>query len=171
MIKSHYQLLAINQEQQDDQEINTRVKGYLNELTRRHGIDLDGIIPQIVNLLRTDAHFFNKVNSSVKYLFIDEVHIPDEESDTLLKEDDSKKLITAAHELINNEINEDNYTELLINQIKEKTSLKGKKLFHPVRALLTGRLKGPDMDIVMNLIGFDKCKKRIEYCYKTYCGN
>jgi len=103
-------------------------------------------------------------------MFLDEVNVPDEEAGSLLTEDDSKALITAARDLFaGGQINSGNYSESLVTAIKEKTSFKGKKLFHPVRALITGRLKGPDLDIAIPLIGFEKCEKRIQYCYEHYC--
>jgi len=35
----------------------------------------------------------------------------------------------------------------MINHLKEKTGLKGKNLFMPVRGIITGRLKGPELDV------------------------
>lgn len=57
----------------------------------------------------------------------------------------------------------------LVEGVKSRSEHKGKKLFHPLRAMVTGRLSGPDLDIAIPLIGYDKILKRIEYCYKTYC--
>ncbi len=103
-------------------------------------------------------------------LFFDEVVEPDEEVDALLKEEDSKKVVLAARELVQSEITAENFVSDLVNRIKERTSLKGKKLFHPVRGILTGRLQGPELDRAMPLIGFEKCRKRIDYMYGRYCG-
>ena len=55
-----------------------------------------------------------------------------------------------------------------INHIKEKTALKGKSLFMPIRGILTGRLKGPELDTAIPVIGIEKCRKRIEYMYGRY---
>ena len=67
-------------------------------------------------------------------------------------------------------LNEENLSGTLVEGIKSKSEHKGKKLFHPIRAMITGRLSGPDLDIAIPMIGYDKILKRIEYCYKTYCG-
>ena len=58
------------------------------------------------------------------------------------------------------------FVQRFINKVKEKTSLKGKNLFHPVRVILTGRVSGPDLKETIKILGFDACKARIIHCYK-----
>ncbi len=72
-IETHYQFLTSGSWQQIDQEMNGRVGMYLKELERRHGIDLSGVIPRVVYRLKTEESFLNRVSSTVKYLFIDEL--------------------------------------------------------------------------------------------------
>ncbi len=48
------------------------VTGYLNELERLNALDLDGIIPALVEQLRQDVNFLEKVRSGVRHLFVDE---------------------------------------------------------------------------------------------------
>jgi glutamyl/glutaminyl-tRNA synthetase len=67
------------------------------------------------------------------------------------------------------EVNESNYTTDFIAKIKEKSPHKGKKLFHPIRAMVTGRLSGPDLDQAIPYIGYTNLKKRLEYAHKRYC--
>jgi len=85
--------------------------------------------------------------------------------------DEGKEVIKAAYDLIQKNINADNFAGELVGAIKEKTGLKGKKLFMPIRAMLTGRLAGPEMDQAKPVIGFERCKKRIEYCYDQFAKN
>jgi len=125
-------------------------------------------LEEIISAIRGYCEILPDISNLIG-IFINDINEPDEKSDELLHQEDSITNIKAAYELMQGEINEKNYTDELIGKIKEKTSLKGKKLFHPVRAMLTGRLSGPDMDISMSLIGFENCKKRIEYCFKKYC--
>lgn len=102
-------------------------------------------------------------------MVLDEVFTPDEEADTMLQTEEGKLAAKAALELIKSEINSSNFSEELINKVKEKTGLKGKNLFHPMRAIITGRMSGPDLKLIMPVIGFDSCCKRIEYAVKKYC--
>ena len=48
------------------------------------------------------------------------------------------------------------------NAIKEKTGKKGKDLFHPLRAALTGTDHGPEMKMLLPLIGRERALKRLQ---------
>lgn len=50
---------------------------------------------------------------------------------------------------------------LLTNALKEKTGAKGKKLFMPLRLALTGRERGPEMAVLLPLIGAEKARARL----------
>jgi uncharacterized protein (TIGR00375 family) len=71
-IESFYTGLACGLRPPDREEMDGRVEAYLNELNKRDGIDLSGIVPQVVYRLKTDEHFAKKVSAAVQYLFIDE---------------------------------------------------------------------------------------------------
>ncbi|MBW2521590.1 MAG: ATP-dependent helicase, partial [Deltaproteobacteria bacterium] len=48
------------------------VEAYLQELRLKHGIDLDGVIPRAVSLLRADNEFLEQTRAGTRHLFIDE---------------------------------------------------------------------------------------------------
>ena len=48
-----------------------------------------------------------------------------------------------------------------VNVIKEQTGKKGKELFHPIRMALTGQENGPELKVLLPLIGYDKAFKRL----------
>ncbi len=135
------------------------------------GFSLEGIdrdwLENVVALLRGNCEVLADIGSLIG-IFMEETVTPDEDTDALLKEDHSRKIIEEAYRLVNAEINETNFVSDLTSMIKDNTSLKGKKLFMPVRAILTGRLKGPVLDQALPVIGFEKCKKRIEFMYTRY---
>ncbi|WP_411819734.1 glutamate--tRNA ligase [Hyphococcus formosus] len=62
--------------------------------------------------------------------------------------------------LVPDELNDDSWQELT-NAIKEKTGAKGKKLFMPLRLALTGRARGPEMAVLLPLIGAEKARARL----------
>ena len=51
--------------------------------------------------------------------------------------------------------------------VRERTGLKGKDLFMPVRAAVTGRTKGPELDKIFSILGRDSLLKRAEKAYKS----
>jgi len=49
-----------------------------------------------------------------------------------------------------------------IKYAKEKTGLKGKELYMPVRAAITGQTSGPELDKVFTVLGKDRVLKRLK---------
>jgi nondiscriminating glutamyl-tRNA synthetase len=50
-----------------------------------------------------------------------------------------------------------------IKHAKEKSGVKGRDLFMPVRAALTGKVKGPELDKVFAILGKDSACKRLKW--------
>ncbi|MBQ8869839.1 MAG: glutamate--tRNA ligase [Alphaproteobacteria bacterium] len=48
-----------------------------------------------------------------------------------------------------------------INEVKTATGKKGKELFHPIRMALTGQENGPELKVLLLLIGYEKAFKRL----------
>jgi glutamyl-tRNA synthetase len=136
------------------------------------GINTDkverNILETAVNILKGNCEILSDIKKIIGMLLLD-INEQDEDCDKLLREEDSVKLIKAASEIFDS-VPEENFTASLLNSIKEKSGFKGKKLFHPVRAMLTGRLNGPELDIAIPVIGREKCRKRIDFCLKKYAG-
>ncbi len=68
----------------------------------------------------------------------------------------------AGAELLPSEPWNDETFNLWMNEIKAKTAKKGKELFHPIRKALTGLDNGPELKVLLPLIGYDKVLKRLK---------
>jgi nondiscriminating glutamyl-tRNA synthetase len=136
--------------------------GYSLEEIERSYLD------SIISILQPKCELLSDIKSLIG-IFLSDVLEPDEETDAILKQEDSKKIINEANNFIKtNNAGKDSFINELANYVKEKTSQKGKKLFMPLRGILTGRQKGPELDAAIPVIGIEKCRKRIEYMYKRY---
>lgn len=133
----------------------------VDTVDRKHIEDIIAILRKYCDILSDIGQFAG--------IFLDEVCEPDADADAMLKTEDGRTVITAARNLFASELTPDNFASLLVNRVKETTSLKGKSLFMPLRAIITGRQKGPELDQSMPVIGYDTCRKRIDYCYTRYC--
>ena len=49
-----------------------------------------------------------------------------------------------------------------IDDIGKELTLKGKDLYWPVRVALSGSNKGPDLGLIISLLGKEKVKARVE---------
>ena len=125
-------------------------------------------LKEIINIIRGNCELLADIKNWIG-IFLEEGFKPDEETDALLQDPNSQKIISATHQFLNEKISQNNFTSELIPLVKEATSLKGKNLFHPIRAMLTGRLKGPELDLALPVIGWKKCQTRIKICYQKYC--
>lgn len=56
-----------------------------------------------------------------------------------------------------------NYQEL-VKQLKQLTGTKGKSLFMPLRAALTGETHGPEMAYLLPMMGVERARKRLQAC-------
>ncbi len=52
--------------------------------------------------------------------------------------------------------------QVLINQLKQATGTKGKNLFMPLRAALTGELHGPELANLLPLMGLERARQRLQ---------
>lgn len=124
-------------------------------------------LEEMISAVRNSCEVLSDITKFIG-IFLNDINEPDEETDHHMKEDYALDVIRAAREIIGS-LDESNVRENLANMIKEKTQHKGKKLFHPMRGMITGRLVGPDLDKAIPLIGYGNIKKRIEFCYTRYC--
>ncbi|MDY6935112.1 MAG: glutamate--tRNA ligase [Spirochaetota bacterium] len=124
-------------------------------------------LQKVISLLQGKCDLLSDI-SNLAGIFLKDVQEPDEEADELLNQEESKIIIEKLYTIISDDLDMNNFANDLINRIKENTSIKGKKLFMPLRAVLTGKLKGPELDKAIELIGFAKSKERISYFYDKY---
>ena len=123
---------------------------------------------KIIEIIRGNCEILSDIKHWIP-MFLDDICKPDEKTDKFLQNEESKIVIKAAYESIKSSVNSENYVSELIPAIKTASSQKGKKLFWPIRGIITGRLSGPEMDLALPVIGFEKCVKRITYYFEKYC--
>lgn len=73
---------------------------------------------------------------------------------------EDEALTQEAAALIPDDLTEESWSKLA-NALKEKTGAKGKKLFMPLRLALTGQNRGPEMAVLLPLIGSEKARARL----------
>ncbi len=73
---------------------------------------------------------------------------------------EDQEFAKAAAELLPETIADDSWSDLT-NALKSETGRKGKGLFMPLRLALTGQKHGPDMGVILPLLGAKKAKARL----------
>ena len=75
---------------------------------------------------------------------------------------EDKKLTDLAAALLPPEPWNSETFNLWMNEVKAQSSKKGKELFHPIRKALTAQENGPELKILLPLIGREKALKRLQ---------
>lgn len=126
------------------------------------GNDVINLIPvasrtEFIELMRANISFPDEALQWAKTLFVEPLYLTDE-AKRLLKNSVSNVWETTLR-LLEKQIE----FNVFIHALQEELKIKGKALFVPLRLALTGRVDGPEMAKLYDLIGREKIRKRILY--------
>ncbi len=87
---------------------------------------------------------------------------------SLLREKDSQAVIRALLPLIEEgDFSREDFYPQVMTRLRNVTGVKGKKLFMPVRAALTGSTRGPELDRIFSLLGRHSVTARLSKALST----
>jgi len=116
----------------------------------------------IIGIARGYCSHLSELKDHIGYFLTDDFVISDE-AVNILKKEESRKVIRTFLDKIageNRVISEKVFTEI-VNAIIAETGIKGKNLFLPLRAALTGRTQGPETYFIIPVIGKERTRKRL----------
>ncbi|WP_425539718.1 glutamate--tRNA ligase [Microaceticoccus formicicus] len=146
-----------------DEDLASKIKPYLQEAKM-----IDDAYPQEkLNLLaatfKESLDRLMDITEQAAFLFEDKVEITEEDAIEYSSKDHVSDLASAfIEELSGIEEVDLEFAKTVMKKIQKQTGIKGKDLFMPVRALLTGKVHGPELVNVIELLGKDKLIKRLE---------
>jgi nondiscriminating glutamyl-tRNA synthetase len=123
-----------------------------------------------------DRNDLNKISEALKenlvvlsqvedYLgiFFDEKFFFDDGAETILSDSKNRETLQSCLDLLQDlpEITADTWPSVL-SQLEEKTGRRGKNLYGPLRAGITGKTKGPELAKTLPLLGKEKIIKRLK---------
>ncbi len=100
-------------------------------------------------------------------IFFDEKFSFDEGAKSVLCDSENREVLEAILRVLEGAAaaGEDTWTSLL-SRFEEKTGRKGKSLYAPLRAAITGKMKGPELAKVFPLLGKERMIKRLKSALK-----
>ena len=115
----------------------------------------------LMETIRDSLSRMEEVPEKVDFLFGD-LEVTEEDAKDQLKEDHIGDLLKALEEELDavDEVDQD-FASSVMKRIQKKTGIKGKKLYMPTRAALTGNVHGPELSNIMVLLGKEKMLDRI----------
>lgn len=117
---------------------------------------------QVVQLLQERLEKLSDIVDQVRYFFVADF-VLDEESQVVMKNDRVGDVLSSFADMLRDG-GEHPVPEECSEKIKAVGKLlgvKGKGLFMPIRVALTGCVHGPDLPIIISLLGRDECVRRI----------
>jgi nondiscriminating glutamyl-tRNA synthetase len=138
----------------------------LNSFLENAGYKINEIDPewfhQVIDLIKNDLTTLAEIGSHIDIFFADRYTITEEAKQILEKESASQIVKTFSEFLKTAAGNQQEIYLAAIKCTKEKTGTKGKDLFMPIRAALTGKVHGPELDKVFAILGKDLVLKRMK---------
>ncbi|MGO9137668.1 MAG: glutamate--tRNA ligase [Syntrophales bacterium] len=120
-----------------------------------------GWLHQVVEALRDNLVRLTDIGLYLD-IFIDDKYSMSDEARAILKKDTAAVVKVLRDELDQKEISERDFYRSLINSVKRRTGLKAKALFLPIRAAITGRTSGPELEKVFAILGKESIVRRLE---------
>ncbi len=97
-------------------------------------------------------------------LFFDERYVISDDAASVLKGKDAEVVVKSLHDALMLEgCTKDNLYRCVIDVVSSKTGFEGKKLFLPVRAAITGKTSGPELDKLFAILGRESLLKRVRW--------
>ena len=121
-------------------------------------------IKAMVGIVKESLSYVKEITSKVNIFFGDTITLEDSECEDFLKLEHMPMLITALVEKIENteEITEE-FVKAMFKEIQKEHGIKGKNLFMGTRIVLTGQMHGPEIPMVLTLLGKEKVLNRINF--------
>ena len=119
-------------------------------------------LKEIIGIVKEELTTLAEIGDHID-LFFDERYSPSQEARRLLAAPGAREVVGAFGAYLNRA--QGDAAEIYaaaIRHAKEKSGARGKDLFMPVRAALTGKIKGPELDKVFVILGKESAVKRLK---------
>jgi nondiscriminating glutamyl-tRNA synthetase len=138
----------------------------LQPFLERAGYEIDAIDPtkldQVVELVKSDLITLADIGDNID-IFFDDKYVVCPEAKQILEKENANRVVKVFAEYLKtiDAVPQEIYLNT-ITYTKEKTGFKGKELFMPLRAALTGKTHGPELDKIFAILGKDSALKRLK---------
>ena len=147
--------------EKEEEELSNFLLPYL----QKAGITVDHIdrkqLAQVAGILKDNLVILSDIDQYLG-IFYDERFFVDEGAKTVLSDPKNRETLHSILAILETPSDlrpEDEYP--LLKQLEEKTGRKGKALYAPLRAAITGKTRGPELVKTLPLLGRDRIMRRL----------
>ena len=123
----------------------------------------EDITQRILVSIRKYLSKFNDIKIHARVFFSDELEYENEEARTMAQTEQSQAIYLAFIDVVKESEKFDlTAFQEMMKQVQKITNIKGKDLWMPFRVGLTGQVHGPDLPIIIEALGKEKCIQRVK---------
>jgi glutamyl-tRNA synthetase len=124
---------------------------------------------KIVAALQDKIENLSQITEHAKIFFQDHITIEDSDARAIIRKDTSQKVFWSfLRELRAIDRIDVNIFRDIMKVVQKETGIMGRDLWMPIRVALTGKVHGPELPVVIDLFGKDKCQRLIENIVGSY---
>jgi len=117
----------------------------------------------VVGELREYISYGAEIVNHIDIFFKDDIKFENEEAAEIMRDTDIPQVMDSFREKLQAlEVVDAPSVKALLKSITKELKLGGKKVFMPIRVVLTGKMHGPDLDKIISLIGRERILARLE---------
>ncbi|HHY91479.1 MAG TPA: glutamate--tRNA ligase, partial [Clostridiales bacterium] len=133
-------------------------------LTEQEAAEKEEWIAEMMAVLKERISYIEEVKEKAAIFFQDRIAPEDEEAAEVLKLEHLPLLLERfSQKVADAETVDEEFAQKALKEIQKETGYKGKNLYMPIRVVLTGAVHGPDLPLIIKLLGKQKILSRIEY--------
>ena len=118
---------------------------------------------QMIDLVKSGLNKLDELPGLIRFFFDDNFDFSRDEVASSLHSDNARKILDKVLESLDTISFKDPHNcKKTIDNIGKELGLKGKDLYWPLRVALSGSNKGPDLGLIISLLGKEKVKARIQ---------
>lgn len=122
----------------------------------------------VVASAKEKLNYLSEITKIVKVIFEKEVIFESEECNEILRGETVPILMESLREKLRDNVTLDlQRAKGILKEIQKEKGIKGKNLFMPTRVMLTGQVHGPDLLMIMVILGSKEIINRIEKAQKS----
>ncbi|NLK73024.1 MAG: glutamate--tRNA ligase [Clostridiales bacterium] len=126
-------------------------------------------LKDMMTILKDRLSYLSQVKEEAAIFFNDDVKPVNEEAEETLKLAHIHELLNIFEEKIKEVDTIDaEFGKITFKEIQKETGYKGKDLYMPLRVVLTGEVHGPDMGMILKVLGKEKVLARIKHVRENF---
>ncbi|WKY43013.1 glutamate--tRNA ligase [Eubacteriaceae bacterium ES2] len=117
---------------------------------------------KVAELLKERIEYFAQIPEELAHILNDKFEITDPEALELFAEESTSRLYKVLTEKIASSENLDaERAKAILKEIQKEEKIKGKMLYMPARIMITGEMHGPDLTLIMDVLGKEAVLSRL----------